>query len=340
MSKKNILNYCYLELAQEIEAIGEKSFRASQIFEWIYKKGVLSFLEMKNIPENLRRVLDEKFVIQSLNGQKTLFSLDGTKKVLFSLRDDEQIETVLIPTKKRATLCISTQAGCKFGCQFCASGLLGFKRNLECSEIVGQILLMKEMFKEAPITHIVFMGVGEPFDNYDALMKAIGLINSKEGFHIAKRRITISTCGLVPGIERFAKESLQVELAISLHASNDELRNKLMPVNKKYPLKELMVACRGYYKKTNRQITFEYLMIKDFTCNETSARELKSLLRGFDNKLNLICYNEVSEFDYKAPTKQEIYSFQKSLDAAGILSVIRTPRGTDIAAACGQLRIN
>jgi len=252
--KNDIRNLSYDEVRATLKGLGEKAFRADQIFQWVYKKGVQSFDEMRNLPLDLRSWLKENFVLDQVKIEQENLSEDGTRKVLFDLADHERIETVLIPAKKRATVCVSTQAGCKFGCRFCASGIGGWKRDLSSAEILNQILYMKNTQKGQPLSHIVFMGVGEPLDNYDNLLKAIKIINSSKGINIGARRITISTCGLIPQIKQLAKEGMQLELAISLHGSSDTSRNVLMPVNKKYPLLELIDACREY----NRLTKFEY----------------------------------------------------------------------------------
>jgi len=321
-----------------LESIGEASFRAAQIFEWIYQKQVQQFDQMSNLSFGLRAQMSKDFTFLKLAVLHKSISSDGTMKVLFELHDKEKVETVLIPTSTRATLCVSTQAGCKFGCVFCASGIGGWKRNLSCAEILSQILYMKRVACERRLSHIVFMGVGEPLDNYDNLIKAIRNINSPKGINIAARRITVSTCGLVPKIKKLAEEGLQIELAVSLHGSSNESRDCLMPVNKKYPVNDLIVACREYNKSTKRQITFEYILIKDVTCSEKAAKELGRLLKGLLCKVNLIPYNSVSEFDYEPPSRNKMFAFKNQLQRSGVHATIRTPRGKDVSAACGQLR--
>lgn len=340
MNKPDIRDLSYQELMDYFQSIGEKAFRATQIFEWIYQKGAWSFDDMSSLPRPLRDRLKRDFLLQpSVIVQKQI-SRDGTTKFLFDLYDHEKIESVLIPAAARTTACISTQAGCKFGCKFCASGLGGWKRNLTTAEILAQILHVKEEAEhhKKPLSHIVCMGTGESFDNYENLLKALRIVNDERGINIGARRITISTVGLVPKIMQFTKENLQIELAISLHGYNDASRSKLMPVNKKYPFSELMNACREYIKKTHRQITFEYILIKDVTCTEEAAQELARHLKGMICKLNLIPYNPVQEFPHKPPTHDEMQSFQRRLKTLGIHATLRTPRGRDIAAACGQLR--
>ncbi len=321
---------------------GERPFRAGQIFSWLYRRGARTFDEMKDLPLDLRRRLREHFVLSPLAVREKQAAPDGTTKFLFSLEDGEKIETVLIPTASRATVCVSTQAGCKFGCRFCASGIGGWRRDLTAAEILAQILQVKEEARRhpRPLTHIVFMGTGEGFDNYDNLMKAVRVANDKRGLNIGARRITVSTVGLVPGMERFAREGLQVELAVSLHGYNDASRNKLMPVNRRYPFNDLMQACRDYVKKTRRQITFEYILIKDVTCTAKAAEELAGHLKGMICKLNLIPYNPVQEFPHKPPGRREIRLFRKKLETLGLHATVRYPRGREVSAACGQLRHN
>lgn len=326
------------ELQDVLPTIGEKPFRAQQVFDWIYRKGAVDFEAMSNLPPALKAKLKEKFLLFNPRVAAEHHSVDGTKKFLFAMQDGETVETVLIPTNTRATVCVSTQAGCKFGCKFCASGLGGWTRNLTAGEIMAEILFAKSKSQPQPLSHIVFMGTGEPLDNYENLMRAIRLINAPEALGIAARRITVSTCGVIPQILNLAKEGLQIELAISLHGYNDQSRKVLMPVNKKYPMNELIAACREYIKATKRQITFEYILIKDVTCSPQAVRELSVLLKGMICKMNLIPYNPVSEFDHKTPTRQEMIDFQDSLERAGIHATIRTPRGRDVSAACGQLR--
>jgi len=336
--KRDIFDLSYKELMVYLESIGEASFRAAQIFEWIYQKQVQQFDQMSNLSFGLRAQMSKDFTFLKPAVLHKSISSDGTMKVLFELHDKEKVETVLIPTSTRATLCVSTQAGCKFGCVFCASGIGGWKRNLSCAEILSQILYMKRVACERRLSHIVFMGVGEPLDNYDNLIKAIRNINSPKGINIAARRITVSTCGLVPKIKKLAEEGLQIELAVSLHGSSNESRDCLMPVNKKYPVNDLIVACREYNKSTKRQITFEYILIKDVTCSEKAAKELGRLLKGLLCKVNLIPYNSVSEFDYEPPSRNKMFAFKNQLQRSGVHATIRTPRGKDVSAACGQLR--
>ncbi|MCK5580084.1 MAG: 23S rRNA (adenine(2503)-C(2))-methyltransferase RlmN [Candidatus Omnitrophica bacterium] len=347
MNHQDIRNLSLDELCCFLKDSKEQSFRATQIFKWIYQKGVTSFDQMKNLSQGLREKLAKQFTLTGGNGLKSSpakqISIDGTTKYLFELADGEKIETVLIPTKTRATVCVSTQAGCKFGCRFCASGVGGFKRNLTTSEILAQILTVQSQLPLtinhlSKITHIVFMGTGEPLDNYENVLKAVRIINLKQGLGIGARRITVSTCGVIPGIERFSREGLQVELAISLHGFDNASRNALMPVNRKYPFDKLMQACREYTKKTKRQITFEYILIKDLTSHAQAAQKLARSLKGVICKMNLIPYNPVQEFDYEAPSRKEINAFKESLIRRGVHVTLRSARGQDVSAACGQLR--
>lgn len=340
MEKQDIRNLSFTELASYVASIGEKSFRARQISEWIYQKNAWSFDAMSNLSRDLRERLKRDFDLGPHAIAQKLISSDGTTKFLFDMQDREKIESVLIPAETRTTACISTQAGCKFGCKFCASGIGGWSRNLSCAEIVTQVLHVKEesLKHKRPLSNIVFMGTGEPLDNFDNLLRAIAIINSDQGINIGARHITISTVGLVPKIQELAKLDTQIELAISLHGYDDESRGKLMPVNRRYPIKELIAACREYIKATNRQITFEYILIKDLTCTLEAAEALGKLLKGMLCKMNLIPCNPVAEFGHVPPLKLEMLAFKTRLSELGIHSTIRTPRGRDVGAACGQLR--
>lgn len=323
------------ELEAYVGRLGEPVYRAAQIFTWIYQKGVTDISLMKNLSRGLRESLARDFTLgpPAQAGQQK--SADGTVKILFALRDGETIESVLIPAGSRRTICLSSQAGCKFGCRFCASGLGGWKRNLTAGEIIGQVMALKAL---GPVTHVVFMGVGEPLDNYDQVLTAVRLINDPRALNIGARRITISTCGVVPGIRQLAREDLQFELAVSLHGYDDASRGQLMPVNRTYPFDELIKTCRHYADVTNRQITFEYLLIKDLTCTDQAAAALRKAFQGLLCKMNLIPYNEVAEFPFRAPSAAEIASFRRALEHAGIHATLRASRGRDIDGACGQLR--
>jgi len=294
---------------------------------------------MSDLSSGLRLKLKENFSFGSLRLINKRLSADGTEKFLFALTDKGSVEAVSIPTENRATGCISTQVGCKFACSFCASGLHGFKRNLSAAEILEQALFLKDGSRVRKLTHLVFMGTGEPLDNYDNLLKSIRIINSKEAFNIGARRITISTCGITPGIKRLSGEGLQIELSVSLHASDDRTRSRIMPINKRYPLESLLTACREYIKKTDRQITFEYVLIQGLNSDLQSSRELSKILKGLNCKVNLIPANFVAELGIEPPGKLEILMFRDCLLKAGIGVTLRKPRGQDIEASCGQLRL-
>jgi len=289
---------------------------------------------------SLRQLLKENFHISDLKLIKTSKSYDGTEKSLFALKDNNSIETVSIPAKDRITACISTQAGCKFACRFCASGQLGFKRNLTTAEIIEQALFLKQNTKKEKLTHIVFMGIGEPLDNYENVLKAIRIINSTYALGIGARRITISTCGIIPAIDRLSQEGLQIELSISLHAAIDKTRTQILPVNKKYPLKDLISSCKRYIDNTGRQITFEYVLIKGINSDLQNAQILSTILSGLElYKVNLIPCNPVKKYKLEPPNKLEALLFRDCLLKHGINVTIRRSRGEDIEAACGQLRL-
>ncbi|MDP2937877.1 MAG: 23S rRNA (adenine(2503)-C(2))-methyltransferase RlmN [Candidatus Omnitrophota bacterium] len=327
------------ELEQVLLSWKQESFHARQIFSWIYKKGVTDFDAMSDLPSDLRARLKEGFYILSLNLIKRIESHDGTEKSLFKLKDDNLIEAVIIPAEKRITGCISTQVGCKFACRFCASGKFGFKRNLTSSEMIEEVLYLKNNSQGRKLTHLVFMGIGEPLDNYDFVIKAIRIINSPHTFNIGARRITISTSGVIPAIKKLSGEGLQIELSVSLHAADDKTRSKLMPINKIYPVKDLIAACREYIRKTNRQITFEYVLIKDINSGLQDALKLSKILKVPNCKVNLIPCNAIKELKVQPPEDTEVSSFRDYLLKSDINVTLRRPRGQDIEAACGQLRL-
>ncbi|MCX5681118.1 MAG: 23S rRNA (adenine(2503)-C(2))-methyltransferase RlmN [Candidatus Omnitrophica bacterium] len=335
---QDIKEFSLGELQAYFQSRHQPTFHAQQIFEWIYQKNVQGFEGMTNLSAKFKEELKKDFSFFWPVLEKKKVSKDGTIKFLFKVGQSEYIETVFIPTQKRGTICLSTQVGCKFGCTFCASGLNGFARHLSCAEILDQILFVKNFVRPQAVTHVVFMGVGEPFDNYDNVLKALYRINAKEGLHIGARRITVSTCGLIPEIKRFAKEEIQAELSVSLHASDDSLRSQLMPVNHKYPLEDLLNCCRWYARETNRQITFEYVLLKGLNDHLKDAQELARRLKGFLAKVNLIVYNRNDVSGFCPPSEEEIIAFEKELVQNGIPSTVRTSRGQDVDAACGQLR--
>lgn len=338
----DIRNYSLDELEQFFKDWKASVYHAQQVFSWVYQKGVNSFDEMTDLSLDLRKRCKEKFIFQELKLIKMQESTDGAKKFLFSLEDGSLIESVLIPAEGRNTACLSTQVGCKYGCRFCASGLLGFKRNLAVWEILTQLSEINRMNRGGlgKISHVVFMGIGEPLDNYNNVLKAIKIINCHSGLNIGARRITISTSGLIPEIEKLSQGGLQIELSVSLHASDDKARAQFMPVNKKYPLKELLAACKKYASLTGRQVTFEYVLIKGMNCSNESAHNLAKLLTGWNAKVNLLIYNPAEELPYEPPANNEVLAFRRILEKAKIPVSIRKPRGKDISAACGQLRIS
>jgi len=327
------------ELIDVFKEWGESAFHARQVYAWIYKKREFDFGRMSDLSQPLREKLAGAFVSGTLEVKEHLVSVDGTEKFLFGLRDRHLIEGVVIPAEGRITGCISTQAGCRFSCRFCASGLLGFQRNLGVAEMLDEIILMSSRCRQKRLTHLVFMGSGEPLDNYDNLMKTIRMANSASALGIGARRITISTCGIIPGIAKLAHEGLQVELSVSLHAPDDKTRSALMPVNRIFPVRELIACCRRYVQATKRQVTFEYVLIKGVNSDLQKAGQLSTILRGFDCKVNLIPVNPVPELGVQPPGKLEILLFKDALVKAGIQVTLRKPRGQDVMAACGQLRL-
>lgn len=336
MDKKDIKNFTLEEFKEELKKDSEPSYRAEQIFSWIYKRRAEDFDMMNNLPRSLRDKLFQSYYIGAITPLKSLKSIDGTEKFLFKLIDGNLIESVLIYSWNRKTLCVSTQAGCKFACSFCASGINGFKRDLTVSEILSQILSVERKLKQR-ITNFVFMGMGEPLDNYDNVSKAIKIMNSKKAMGIAARRITVSTAGVIPGIEKFKKLGLQVNLSISLHAANNELRDKLMPINKKYPMDEVLKACEDYINNGGRMITFEYILIKGANDSQKDADALAHIARKLKAKVNLIPYSEMPHFEFKSPVEKDIESFKNQLVKRGINVTVRDSKGKDIMAACGQL---
>lgn len=340
MQKQDIKDLSFEELRSYLTKIGEQAYRTKQIFEWIYQRGATDFKKMSDLPASLRQALNSNFCVSSCGIiKKQISKLDGTRKYLFGLEDGETVEAVLIPAADRNTICLSSQVGCAFGCKFCASGLLGIKRDLRPSEILDQALGISNDLKGERITNVVMMGMGEPLANYDNVMKAISILNSPFAFGIGARKITISTAGYIPGIKRLISEKMQIELSVSLHAATDKVRSRLMPINKKFPLLELMNACRDYIKAKNRIITFEYVLIKNVNSSREDAVALTKQFKGLPCKVNLIPLNPSSGIEFLPPTEKEAKEFQAILKRNGINSPIRTPRGTDIDAACGQLRL-
>ena len=324
-----------IDLENSIESLGEKKYRAKQIFLSLYKDRVTSYDDMTTLKKEFRDSLKEKLEFPSIELVNRQVSMDTTEKFLFKLNDGSLIETVLMPHDYGYSLCISSQVGCPMACSFCASGAYGFKRNLETNEMVLQVLNV-EKISEKKISSVVIMGIGEPFLNYDNVIKFIRIINNDFGIAIGARHITLSTSGIIPKFKDFENEKFQVNLAISLHAPNNELRNMLMPVNKKYPIEELIDAIRTYINNTNRRVTIEYLLIDGINDSDTNAKELAKLLRGLNVYVNLIPYNETSNNDYKRSKRTNI--FFDLLKKEGLNVTVRKEHGHDIDAACGQLR--
>ena len=325
------------ELQEWITQAGEQKYRAMQIWEWLYHHQVEDWDGMKNLPKTLREKLSSSFVFAALERESVQESETGTRKILCRLTDGELIEEVLIPAADRRTVCVSSQVGCMFGCAFCASGQLGVKRNLKAGEIVGEVLAAQREYGDR-ITNVVFMGIGEPFDNYDEVIRAVRILNDPDGVCLGARRITISTCGVVPGIQRLEDEGLQVELSVSLHAPNDTTRDALMPVNVSWSLEELMETCRIYTLRTKRIITFEYTMIRGINDTEQDLADLIVLLTRFPCRVNLIPLSEIEEYDGRTSKRETVEKFINRLEKAGINTTVRWSKGVDVNAACGQLR--
>ncbi len=326
------------ELRTLAEELGEKPFRAAQLFSWLHEKSVASYDEMTNLPLSFRKKLSERYPLAPMRVLKRLDSKkDGTKKYLFALFDGNIIESVLMPYRHGDSICISSQAGCNMGCAFCASGIGGKERDLLPSEMLEQVYMINSNVGKRP-SHIVVMGTGEPFDNYDNLIRFLRLVTCEKGMNISARNITVSTCGIVPKIYALADEALPVTLAISLHAAKENTRRALMPISKKYPPHELIKAARYYYEKTGRRVTFEYLLISDTNSSSEDAAALIDLLSGFPCHVNLIPANDVKEKGIAAPSFKETLNFQKNLEKNRINVTIRREMGCDINGACGQLR--
>jgi 23S rRNA (adenine2503-C2)-methyltransferase len=333
---KNILDFDMPELKLWMKDNNESEFRAKQVFDWIYK-GVSEFNEIINIPKALIEKLYSYFYIELPKITHVLTSEDGTSKFLLSYKDGNIIETVVMKYKYGYSICVSTQVGCKMGCKFCASTIGGIVRSLTSGEILAQILVAQTYINER-ISNVVLMGSGEPLDNYDNVVKFIDTVNASYGLNIGQRHITISTCGLVPKIYDLAELKLQITLAISLHAPNDDLRRSMMPIANKYSINKLINACKYYIEKTNKRITFEYALVQNTNDSKEQAEELGTLLKGMLCHVNLIPINEVDENNYKKSTNEQVYSFQSTLESYGIETTIRREMGSDINAACGQLR--
>ncbi len=335
---RNIYGVTIKELEQYFLDKNEGKFKATQIFEWLYKKRIKSFAEMRNVSKKTINDLSLDFNMDSLDIITKKTDID-VAKYLFRLSDGNKIEAVLMRHDYGNSLCISTQVGCNMGCHFCESGRLKKVRNLEASEMVRQVLAVEEDLK-IRISHIVLMGIGEPFDNYDNVISFVDIVNTPKGIDIGSRHITISTSGIVPKIEEFMNYDKQVNLAVSLHAPNNDIRNSIMEINKAYPLEELIPTIKKYIDKTNRRVTFEYIMLAGVNDSTDNALELSKLLKGMNCYVNLIPYNETSHIEYKKSSKEQIMKFYDTLKKNGINVTIRREFGSKVSAACGQLRSN
>ncbi len=334
---KNIKDYDLKELKEELTKIGEKPFRAEQIFKWLYQEKVKEFSEMTNLSLELRKKLEENYTICNYKILRKQESKDGTIKYLFDVLDGNAIETVLMSYHHGYSICVSSQIGCKMGCKFCASTGINFVRDLTSGEIVEQILAV-EQDTGVRISNVVFMGIGEPLNNYNNVINAIKTINNPKGLNIGARHISISTSGLVPRIYKLAEENIQCTLSISLHATNDEKRSSMMPINNAFNIAELMEACKYYIEKTHRRISFEYALAKDNNDNLEDAKELVKLLKGMLCHVNLIPINKIENGQYTKSSNENIMKFRDYLNDHGIVATIRRELGSDIDAACGQLR--
>ncbi len=338
MEKIDIKSMTLPELQADFAARGYEKFRAKQIYQWLHVKNVNSFNEMTNISANLKQELSNIFYITSLNIVKRLVSkLDNTVKYLYELPDGSHVESVLMQYKHGNSVCISTQVGCKMGCSFCASTIAGFVRNLTPSEILEQVYAAGRDSGER-VSNVVLMGIGEPLDNYDNVLRFLRLLSDEQGFCLSLRHVSLSTCGIVDKIYDLAEKKLQLTLSISLHAPNDEIRSKTMPVNRRWNIDELLDACRYYEQKTGRRISFEYALIAGVNDSLKDAQELAGRLKGTLCHVNLIPVNAVAETSYRASNRQKVFAFQKYLNDHGITATVRRTLGADINAACGQLR--
>jgi len=334
---KNFYDFTIKALKNYLTVSGFKAFNADQLFKWVYEQKENNYENMTNISKGLREFLRDNVVISDLKVHTLRESGDGTIKYLFELSDGSLIETVLMSYDYGKSICVTSQVGCNMGCSFCASGLLRKARNLEIHELVSQITTVENNLN-IRVSNVVVMGTGEPFDNYQNVIDFIKVINYKHGLQIGSRHITVSTCGIVPRIYDYAEEPIKSNLAISLHAPNNYIRNKIMKINRTYPLKEVIQACKDYYEKTKRRITFEYILLKGVNDSTSHANELSDLIRGMNAYVNIIPYNPVNEFDYEKTDKIRASQFYIQLTKRGINATLRREQGSDIDAACGQLR--
>ena len=339
MEKVDLKNLSPSELTEFLKSFRKERYRSIQILRWLYQKGVQSFDEMTNLSKTFRQELSQVGFISTLHLLHLEEAKDGTKKFLFQLEDGNRIESVLIPDKTRLTLCLSTQVGCAFRCQFCLTGKIGWKRDLKASEIINQILAVRKMVPDkTSITNIVLMGMGEPLANYENTVKALELMVHPDAFKFSSRRVTLSTVGLLPGLERLSKEKVQFRLAISLNATDEETRSHLMPINRRYPLIKLLEACRNFPLRPRARITFEYVMVDGINDSPQDAKRLLTILKGIPSKVNLIPLNEAPEIPFKRSSNEKVKRFQGILMEGGLTAIVRTSKGAEISAACGQLQ--
>jgi len=339
MSRLNLLDFLPVELEDLAESLGAPRYRGRQIATWLYAKGATDIGAMSDLPRDLRETLARQAEIGLPEIERRTPSQDGSQKLVLKLRDGSRIQSVLMPDDDRLTLCVSTQVGCGFGCAFCFTGTMGLERNLTAGEIVGQVLVARRKLEAgARITHIVYMGMGEPLANYAATIQSLRLLTDPKAFAFSPRRITVSTVGLVSGIERLAKENLKVNLAISLHATSNQIRDRIMPVNKGFAIEELLEACRGFPVAFRQRITFEYVLLERVNDSAEDARRLVRLLKGIRAKINLIPFNDWEGSGFQRPGLQRILAFQSILLEEGIRTTVRWSKGEDIGAACGQLK--
>ena len=338
MNKKDIVSLSFDELKIEMETIGEKAFRAKQIYEWLHVKLADSFEEMTNLSKALREKLDREYRIPMVKMvERQISKMDDTNKFLFQLEDGHVVESVLMRYKYGNSVCISSQVGCRMGCKFCASTIGGLERNLLPSEMVGEVYQIQKISGER-VANVVVMGSGEPLDNYDNFVRFVGLLSDERGLHISQRNITVSTCGIVPNMKRLADEQLQITLALSLHGSTQEKRKVLMPIANKYELPDVLEACDYYFEKTGRRITFEYSLVHGVNDRDEDAQELIDILKSRNCHLNLIPVNPIKERNFEKPSRKSAENFKNKLEKNGINVTIRREMGSDIDGACGQLR--
>jgi len=341
MEKKNLFGFTLPTLTAEMVGLGENKYRAKQLFSWIYQKKVYDFEMMSDISKGFRAILSRDYCLDLPSVFKRQDSEDGTLKLLLEMKDGAKVEAVLMRYNYGNVICVSSEVGCNMGCAFCASGLLKKERGLSAAEMMGEVVVMNELLKEEKenVTHIVVMGTGEPFDNYDNVLTFVHAVNDQSGLSIGARHITVSTCGLVDGIRKYSLEGIQINLAISLHAPTDEIRQKIMPIAKAYPLDKLMDAVHFYEENAGRRVTFEYIMLKGVNDSIECADELAKLIRGTLAYVNLIPYNPVKEKPFERSPESRVRAFWDHLMKLGINTTIRKEFGTDIDAACGQLRV-